>query len=157
MPLHGFPADASAKRPGCVQRRHPAIEDTKQRLLHRIEAWVFLDLRMGDGVLFAAALFGRGALGQVRLRSELRGLVFGEAAGDEGAGEARIWPLDAVGVSAGAAHRVDAETMTVVVHPHGNGDVFDTGDDDQRPHDQGQHSEHRRRAAVPSEVQQLRV
>jgi hypothetical protein len=50
-------------------------------------------------------------------------------------------------------HQGEDAAFAVIVDPHGDGDVFDAGDRDQRPHDQRQDPEHRRRAAVAGEVQ----
>jgi hypothetical protein len=62
-------------------------------------------------------------------------------------------PRSFLALNAQQRHQGEDAALAVIVDPHGDGDVFDTGDRDQRPHDQGQHPEHRRRARAAGEVQ----
>ena len=50
-------------------------------------------------------------------------------------------------------HQSEDAAFAVIVDPHRDGDVFDAGDRDQRPHDQGQHPEHGRPAAPAGEIE----
>ena len=45
-------------------------------------------------------------------------------------------------------HQGDDAAFAVVVHPHGEVDVFDRGDEEQRPENERQGAEHRRRIGM---------
>jgi hypothetical protein len=50
-------------------------------------------------------------------------------------------------------HQGEDAAFAVIVDPHGDGNVFDAGDRNQRPHDQGEYPQHRRRGGPAGEVQ----
>jgi hypothetical protein len=52
-----------------------------------------------------------------------------------------------------SAIKSENAAFAVIVDPHRDGDIFDAGDRDQRPHDQGQHPEHRRPAVPAGEIE----